>query len=151
MSAFKFLPIPLKSYGSPFQRFRLSFQDLLREAGSASNFLLMKTRPGYLPRGLQDGGGRLLGQANSEEGGFFTPVVLSSYSCSGQGVLCTSSRTLPRPPHFLSASGFQQPSTAHAFLQEGRGRRQVSQGESRGASRGASPTKFVFSRLPLTG
>lgn len=113
MSAFKFLPIPLKSYGSPFQRLRLSFQDLLREAGSASNFLLMKTRPGYLPRGLQDGGGRLLGQANSEEGGFFTPVVLSSYSCSGQGVLSAQvqglSRGLLTSFQHLASSSLAQP------------------------------------------
>lgn len=62
--------------GSPFQGLRLAFQDLLREAGSASDFLLMKTRPGHLPWDPQDRGGGLWSGQFRRRGGF-TPVFLS--------------------------------------------------------------------------
>ena len=83
-------------------------------------------------------------QDKSEEmEGIFAPFLRALTVSLRAGVsLC--SRTL------LSATGFQHLSKARAFLQELQGRRWVSQGESRGASRGGSISHQVHVQQTAT-
>lgn len=88
---------------------------------------------------------KIVMEAPKSEGlGVVFAPFLPALTVSLRARVSLCSRTL------LSATGFQHLNKAHAFLQELQGGRWVSQGESRGASRGGSVSHQVHVQQTAT-